>query len=1657
MGVLLSVYSSIAYKEYILPPYYNGEELLVLKRNLFGLREDVVLNMETINGKWRFKGFSSATKTDERFSEERDIHSQDSISIITGNGERLYVIFQIRDSFFAAYDKYSLTGKNKITLGSGRDQDISYSFIHNGRAYVSEKHAVMRKTGNGWEVEGISPNGTFLNNQRIRNNHILKFGDHINIWGMDIVFLGDVLGVSRGTESEKVFVKLKRKVQGVSEDSLQEPYNMRQSNIYHRSPRNIEPLETEPIEIESPPVPRESSDVPLFMQIGPSMTMMIPMMMGSGMAVLSSRMAGNVGSGFMYTGLITAACSGAIGVFWAINNIKYAEKRRKQEETHRFNAYSEYLLKRVDRIKKAYECNRKILLERYPSIEEVFKEKGVIKWLWGRNYNHEDFLYHRLGIGDISFQVKIAIPKEKFSLIQDSLAEKPELIKENYKILRDVPVGIDLMKHSLIGIAGGDNKSGADPIVYNLSAQIAVQNCYTDVKIVFLSSSDEWKERWKFALWLPHVWSEGRKFRFIAYDQADAEEVLFELTEVLRRRFEQQREGNLNSQKMPMPYYVLFVEDERLISETLIEKYIYCRDKKLGLTTIFLAEQYEDLPNRCEYIIRNDGQFAGLCNVCDGENGKIPVKFDTLSAEEMDVLARSMTSLKVNEKEIGGEIPSSISFFEMYGVNHPEGLKAEERWRKNRIFESMKALIGVKRGGEPCYLDLHEKYHGPHGLMAGTTGSGKSETLQTYILSLALNFSPDDVGFFIIDYKGGGMGNLFSGLPHVLGQISNLSGNQIQRALISIKSENLRRQRLFNENDVNNINSYTNLYKNGETKIPIPHLFIIIDEFAELKREEPEFMRELISVAQVGRSLGVHLILATQKPAGTVDDNIWSNAKFRICLRVQDRQDSMDMLHKTDAAYLIGAGRGYLQVGNDELYELFQSGWSGAEYDEGAENSSQILARMLTVYGKTAIVGNHEKSRRKAEARIKWLYELIQYGEDSLRVKEISPECADEEIIDAWQKQLKEQGAEHLETEHGRRLLNNLKTLYREAREGNKDIFWIIEQAEERRWKLPEKKKKTQLDAVIEYLAGIAEKEGYEKQPPLWLPILPSRLGLRKIWKPDQKVFYGTAWPENTERFVLKAEVGLCDDPVNRLQEPLVLNFTEDGNHAVCGLTMSGKSTFLQTVIYSLLKKYSPQYLNIYALDFSSRMLEPFEQAPQVGGILYENDLDTIGKLFHMLEDMLNKRKQLFRGGNFSQYTAKHGVACPAVLVVIDQMAAFREKTESKYDDIFLRLSRECAANGIYFLISGSSYGMADIPSRLKETIRKNICLELQDKYQYVDILSTTRVDTLPETGIPGRGLVKTEDGILEFQTCLASEAEDDYSRLEEIRKECLQMAQCWKGRKAKQIPQIPEKPGWSEFQSWEEAESAFEDKAKLPIGYIHETAEPYSLNLKNVFCCTISGKSGTGKTNLLKIMMRSAAKKGGKLIVIEFSSDELKKESDELGARYITNCEEYFNLMIEMLPEMVERNKEKKQLRMQKDADDEEIFWEMSSKLPYFIFIADLVTFSQTMHGTEGKEKGFDGFTVNLLEKGGLQNFYFVGCFNPDKRTEVQLQKVYQAFTNYKTGIHLGGNCDGQTHLNFASMSYNQLKEVLPVGHGYTSMPQGEETMKIVIPSSKG
>ena len=322
-------------------------------------------------------------------------------------------------------------------------------------------------------------------------------------------------------------------------------------------------------------------------------------------------------------------------------------------------------------------------------------------------------------------------------------------------------------------------------------------------------------------------------------------------------------------------------------------------------------------------------------------------KLPRVNQVSMEWMARNLSALN-HVQGMQNHIPENITFFELYGIERPEELQVKARWAKNHSEKSLAVPLGVRGKEDYVCLNLHEKAHGPHGLVAGTTGSGKSEIVQSYILSLAVNFHPYEVGFLLIDYKGGGMASLFEKLPHLLGTITNLDGSESMRALVSIKSEMARRQRIFNEYGVNHINGYNRLFREGKAQEPLPHLFLISDEFAELKKEQPEFMKELVSAVRIGRSLGIHLILATQKPTGVVDDQIWSNSKFKLALKVQDEADSKGILKTPDAAHIVQPGRAYLQVGNNEIYELFQSAWSGAAYKQKSE-SDEIDDRIYLI------------------------------------------------------------------------------------------------------------------------------------------------------------------------------------------------------------------------------------------------------------------------------------------------------------------------------------------------------------------------------------------------------------------------------------------------------------------------------------------------------------------------------------------------------------------------------------------------------------------------------------------------------------------------------------------------------------------------------------
>lgn len=1566
--MILMVYNTQICKEFLLPNIHDADHSICLRKDVYRLNQDIELKLENSSRGWELlSGGSYQIKTEKGYQERHLLCHQDILVIRTQAGDRFQIIVADCTPDFMVMEKYDIRPMKEVTVGKSAGNLIRYQFMD----LVSASHADFQRKPDGWYLVDTSSNGVFCGNLRVRGKRKLQFGDSIDIFGLHLLFLGDILAVGAYYGELKVKEDILRLLDIPELQETDRIDRKDQEEVYfHRSPRNLPEIFREQVEIEAPPSPKVTKEKPVYMTIGPAFTMAIPMMLGCGFTIFGSRLSGYTSSAFMYTGIITAVASALIGVIWAVLNLNYSKKENTKEETLRFNAYSNYLIQIADSLRGKYQHNVAAMLQMYPSAGQCLNYNENSSELWNRNYTHGDFLYQRMGLGDMPFQVEIQIPKEKFTLINDTLLDKPKMIRDEFRIMHQVPVGLSLMEKTLIGLVGGSGKKGAIELMHTLAAGITAGHCYTDVKLVFIYREDDPEriEDWECMKWFPHVWSEDKRTRYMASNELEASDVFFELSNVIRAR-SQEEKGEKHS--FVKPHYVLFISDPAILEGEILAKYIYEAKPEYGITTFLMVEVLEQLPNECEEIIENDRYFQGFYSLMDTGAKKQAFTLDRVSASQLAVFGQTLANIRVNEIESTSEIPASLDFFSMYGVHTLQELEVLERWRKNRNYNSMKALIGKKAGNADCYLDIHEKFHGPHGLVAGTTGSGKSETLQTYILSLAVNFSPEDVSFFIIDFKGGGMANLFSGLPHLSGQISNLSGNQVRRAMISIKSENQRRQKIFSEFGVNNINLYTRLYKNHEAKIPIPHLFIIIDEFAELKREEPDFMKELISVAQVGRSLGVHLILATQKPSGTVDDNIWSNSKFRLCLRVQDRQDSNDMLHRPDAAFITQAGRCYLQVGNDEIYELFQSGYSGAIYEEYTGKSTQA-AVLLTRTGKAELVGSR---RQKKNGR------------------------------------------------------------YLTKKDG---------------------KEKTQLDAVIEHLGVLAKENGYRETMKLWLPVLRQEIYLKEFEEFNIWAYGADGWKKPEEKWNLKAVIGMYDDPEHQAQLPLMIDLSADGHHAVMGSVVSGKSTFLQSLVFSFLMKYAPDMLQMYLIDFSSHMLAAFEEAPHVGGIVYDNQEEKLAKLIHLLEQIMNERRQMFRGGNYSQYVQVHGVQVPAVMIVIDNMASFREKTKFLYDDVILRLAREGAGYGMFLVMSAAGFGMAEIPSRIGDNIRTVLSLEQADKFKYMEVLRISHLNILPEMDVRGRGLANVDGRILEFQTALSLPAEDDFDRGQKIEAQCRQMRENWHGAAALPIPEIPEKPTLKILYEDERYRQCIGSSRLLPAGYWRKDAEIYSINLMQTYCYLISGKSRTGKTNMLKILMHAAWLKQGELCVIERGTSELEKLSGEYRADYIKDSTQLFAYLSGLLPRFADRNK-KKRILIGQGAEDSEIFAQMCQEVPIFIFLADIGEFLQMVYKPGEGIGNMSGFVENILEKGSLHHIYFIGCLKVEDQSLLVSYKAYQLFAGYKKGIHLGGNLSAQKIFQFQNIPFAQQARVMKKGLGYVPDEEEENSgIEVVIPLAK-
>ena len=476
--------------------------------------------------------------------------------------------------------------------------------------------------------------------------------------------------------------------------------------------------------------------------------------------------------------------------------------------------------------------------------------------LWERRRTDDDFLRLRLGLGEQ--------PPVSYRL---SDGEPAPLV---------VPVGVSLRDVGVLGVVA------ARPLAHWLVLQAALLHSPRDLSVWLLADPALEDEGWQWVRWLPHLApGPGQDCAALVGTTVDGVAArVGELVALVAARVAAARDvrGSLENRERAD---LLVVLDGAQALRAVPGLATVLRDgPSVGVHALCLEEVPESLPEECQAVVV-DGVLRR-----SGE-ADTAVRLDRATAGDAERRARALAPLR-DALDDEARLPSTARLLEVLALDPP----TPERVRA-RAGRTTSAVVGVDADG-PVALDLQRD--GPHVLVAGTTGAGKSELLQTLVASLAVANRPDAMTFVLVDYKGGAAFRECARLPHTVGMVTDLDGHLVERALASLTAELKRRERQLQDAGAKDIDD---LWRAGAV---LPRLVIVIDEFASLVEELPDFVRGLVGIAQRGRSLGVHLVLATQRPSGVVSPEIRANTDLRLALRVTDAAESVDVLDAPDAA-----------------------------------------------------------------------------------------------------------------------------------------------------------------------------------------------------------------------------------------------------------------------------------------------------------------------------------------------------------------------------------------------------------------------------------------------------------------------------------------------------------------------------------------------------------------------------------------------------------------------------------------------------------------------------------------------------------------------------------------------------------------------------------
>jgi DNA segregation ATPase FtsK/SpoIIIE, S-DNA-T family len=663
---------------------------------------------------------------------------------------------------------------------------------------------------------------------------------------------------------------------------------------FNRPPRLLPPERTTRFQLPMPPSAAERRPLPILMAVA-------PLVLGVAMAVFFREV-------YM---LAFAALSPVIMIGNYISERKHGRKSHAQ----RMAEYREHKA-RVERdAREALDAERIARRDECPDPATVLSiASGPRRRLWERRRTDPDYLLLRVGTADLPSAVELTDP------------EQDEHRRQVFWQIPDAPVTIPLAERGVVGVAGPADTPRA--VARWLVSALATLHSPNDLEICLLTDSSG-RESWEWTRWLPHCRPrQGQNCATLVGNDAESVATrIAELLAIVAARQQAMREQNLRHAQFPTDI-VMVLDGSRKLRSLPGSIQLLREGPQVGIYAICLDAEERLLPAECQAVVvmQPDGLKVQQTMAATIRQ----VRPDHVNPVWCGRLARSMAPVRdVSEAEAGG-LPDSARLLDVLSLEPPSADVIAGRW--NGGGRSTLAMVGESYDG-PFGIDIRKD--GPHGLIAGTTGAGKSELLQTLVASLAVSNRPDEMTFVLVDYKGGSAFKDCIQLPHTVGMVTDLDPHLVERALVSLSAELTRREHILAGVGAKDIEDYQILLdrerRGGpQQPRPMPRLLIVIDEFASMARDLPDFVTGLVNIAQRGRSLGIHLILATQRPSGVVSADIRANTNLRIALRVTDPTESADVIDAPDAAYISKStpGRAYVRLGHASLVP-FQAGRVG--------------------------------------------------------------------------------------------------------------------------------------------------------------------------------------------------------------------------------------------------------------------------------------------------------------------------------------------------------------------------------------------------------------------------------------------------------------------------------------------------------------------------------------------------------------------------------------------------------------------------------------------------------------------------------------------------------------------------------------------------------